>query len=594
MPDIWIQVENHPWDSARSGFDRMMGMHLPPDAHGRFMPVHGEALILRRMTPNWANYADVKVNPWDINEPDPTVVGTIPGPTLECNVGEAMTVHFKNMDTRGGWDAANRTHSLHPHGITFHARYDGAYPLSPPDPDQPVGGEAGWTGPFKQSDRVPPLGTFTYHWDTHHWPTTAGVWLYHDHSICDARNVRLGAIGFIVIHNPADPDDVVIADTDTADLPGGTRNGSPIIPGLHLLADKVALGADSLERVGPLIDVRHPPGPDPEPHPMDPMEAGKAEKRTKRSPAAAIDLRHLASRIPVSALGANQVGLAIDKGAIIGFLLPRYRTPPTRAQYLMLLHDLNGVGFCINGRIFLGNTPTVLAGPSTVMRFGVVGMGDMFHTFHLHGHRWTIPGPDGITPSAIQGSAQVTAVSQFEDTRIFGPANSFSFTVRQGSFMGANPDTQPVPNSTAHLPGSIGEWHMHCHVLTHMETGMMGSLLIRQGGEVAGALPHGQPCPPEPTGPTTGATHTINIVDLGAAPFGAFQPSNITIAAGDTVVWHNTSAGQPHTASKDGGGFDTGVLSPGASSAPVPFPAMGTIPYHCNVHPGMHATITVM
>ena len=69
-----------------------------------------------------------------------------------------------------------------------------------------------FTGTLKQGDRVPPGGTFDYHWNTLGWPTTAGVWLYHDHSICDAENVGLGAIGIIVIHNPADPEDVLAPD----------------------------------------------------------------------------------------------------------------------------------------------------------------------------------------------------------------------------------------------------------------------------------------------------------------------------------------------------------------------------------------------
>jgi hypothetical protein len=35
---------------------------------------------------------------------------------------------------------------------------------------------------------------------------------------------------------------------------------------------------------------------------------------------------------------------------------------------------------------------------------------------------------------------------------------------------------------------------MHCHALAHMMTGMMGSLLIVAGGELALALPVGVPC----------------------------------------------------------------------------------------------------
>jgi hypothetical protein len=62
-------------------------------------------------------------------------------------------------------------------------------------PSQPVGAEAAeWTSigvsGFKKGDRVPPGGTFTYTWQTFGWPTTAGVWLYHDHSICEMENVR--------------------------------------------------------------------------------------------------------------------------------------------------------------------------------------------------------------------------------------------------------------------------------------------------------------------------------------------------------------------------------------------------------------------
>ena len=93
------------------------------------------------------------------------------------------------------------------------------------------------TGQFKQGDRVPPGGTFTYRWNTIGWPTTAGVWLYHDHSVNDMDNVELGAIGMIVIHNAADQQDVDIrlptatdpTAYDPALMPGGSPAGSPIV-----------------------------------------------------------------------------------------------------------------------------------------------------------------------------------------------------------------------------------------------------------------------------------------------------------------------------------------------------------------------------
>jgi hypothetical protein len=64
------------------------------------------------------------------------------------------------------------------------------------------------------------------------WPTTSGVWLYHDHSICDMDNVSLGAIGIIVIHNPDDLEqEVDIRKPNAPDaldstfLPGGSAVG---------------------------------------------------------------------------------------------------------------------------------------------------------------------------------------------------------------------------------------------------------------------------------------------------------------------------------------------------------------------------------
>jgi hypothetical protein len=114
--EYWLQLENRPWDLVPGHADRMTGHHFPhvpvtitspitgvtrtPNMH---KPIGQDALILRRYTPNWAAPEDRKVNPWDLNEPDPTDTGTmdtIPGPTIECNVGDSVTVHFRNLDSR--------------------------------------------------------------------------------------------------------------------------------------------------------------------------------------------------------------------------------------------------------------------------------------------------------------------------------------------------------------------------------------------------------------------------------------------------------------------------------------------------------------
>jgi hypothetical protein len=114
--EYWLQLENRPWDLVPGHANRMTGHHLQHVPVTITSPITGvtrtptmrkpigqDALILRRYTPNWAAPDDRKVNPWDLNEPDPTdigTIGTIPGPTIECNLGDSVTVHFRNLDTR--------------------------------------------------------------------------------------------------------------------------------------------------------------------------------------------------------------------------------------------------------------------------------------------------------------------------------------------------------------------------------------------------------------------------------------------------------------------------------------------------------------
>jgi plastocyanin len=399
-------------------------------------------------------------------------------------------------------------------------------------------------------------------------------------------NVNQGAIGLMVVHNPSDPDDMTIADTDTSELPGGSFNGSPIHSWLLPFTAAATVNRADLEGLGG--EVIHLPHHDAKPPPGAPGENDHEGQDGD-------EIKVGEQLVTIPAGLAIQPGSVMfagthDLSSLIGLLFPRYRTPPSRAQYLLLFHELSGVpGMCINGRVFLGNTPTVVGGPQTTMRFGVVGMGDFFHTFHLHGHRWTLNGPDGTDVGSIQNSAQVRAVSQFEDTRTFGPANSFAFTIHEGtSFMGAPPE--PAAGATG--PGSLGEWHMHCHVLGHMMGGMMGSLLIVQGGEFAGRLPRGTteatstPVPP-------GTVHEVSIHNF------AFDPTPLPVRMGDIVRWTNNDS-DTHTVTSDPGSpqlLNSEFLaptSPGpAGQYQVTITAMGEINYHCNVHTEMHGKIQV-
>jgi plastocyanin/FtsP/CotA-like multicopper oxidase with cupredoxin domain len=636
--DYWIQIENHAWDTVPwerygpgvFGTDRMTGKQFPRGASPAtlispetlvtrnvymHLPLTEDALILRRYTANWAKPDDRKVNPWDLNEPDPTdngTMGTIPGPVIECNAGtrDTVVVHFRNKDFRKNKSVKARAHSLHPHGFVFKPTSDGAYPLTPPDPApiNAVGPEAalwaqvGVTGPNKQGDRVPPGGTFTYTWETLGWPSTAGVWLYHDHSICDMENVEAGAIGIIVIHNvPADTNnDFLIT---PADLPNGTFTDSPVsitcFP-FDFEVERVGILPHDLSGLG--LTEGLSPGMGGMPGMSGMPGAAPRAKAVKSS-------RGGGNPKPGANVGPPVLERLIQRGDLLleanadfsifrRYCIRNYRNPPSQALYLLLFHSLDkgppGQMY-INGRTFLGNTPTLIAGTSTKMRFGVVGMGSDFHTFHIHGHRWIIPGPHGNNPGAIQGSPLDTPVSQFEDTRTFGPANSFVFTLDEklGSFMRAGGNLSS--------DDAKGEWHMHCHVLGHMMMGMMGSLLVIGGGEIAGNLPKGEECPADIQGGGGGLV-PVSIKSI------TFDPPSIMINKGDKVRWTNTVA-VPHTVSSNKSAGQAFTCAPVSAevfdSGATPmnlndtfehvFNTAGTFAYHCEVHGcTMPGNVTVM
>jgi FtsP/CotA-like multicopper oxidase with cupredoxin domain len=82
-----------------------------------------------------------------------------------------------------------------------------------------------------------------------------------------------------------------------------------------------------------------------------------------------------------------------------------------------------------------------------LIEFDVIGFGNDFHTFHLHGHNWA----DNRT-GILAGLGDQTRVI---DNRTVGPADTFGFVVRAGEEVGT------------------GDWMLHCHVQNHSDTGMM-------------------------------------------------------------------------------------------------------------------------
>ena len=89
----------------------------------------------------------------------------------------------------------------------------------------------------------------------------------------------------------------------------------------------------------------------------------------------------------------------------------------------------------IDGKAFIGNTPTFHAKVGDRVEWDVIALGDMFHTFHVHGHRWR------------------DAAGANVDTQALGPGDSYRIRW-----------TEDAP----------GTWYYHCHVESHQMNGMIG------------------------------------------------------------------------------------------------------------------------
>jgi FtsP/CotA-like multicopper oxidase with cupredoxin domain len=116
----------------------------------------------------------------------------------------------------------------------------------------------------------------------------------------------------------------------------------------------------------------------------------------------------------------------------LSILAPGEKAPDR--EFVVYLESQQGF-MTINGRAFVGNTPVFRARVGETVQWDVLSLGDDFHTFHVHGHRWQTP--DGAV----------------RDTQVIGPAESYKIRWREDA---------------------AGTWLYHCHVESHMMNGMIG------------------------------------------------------------------------------------------------------------------------
>jgi plastocyanin len=71
----------------------------------------------------------------------------------------------------------------------------------------------------------------------------------------------------------------------------------------------------------------------------------------------------------------------------------------------------------------------------------------------------------------------------------------------------------------------------------------------------------------------------------------AFAPAADTARVGHAITFRNLDL-VPHSATADGGGFESGSIAAGGDWRFVPR-RKGVVTYHCRFHPTMHGTLVI-
>src|SRR6185369_4837290 len=125
--------------------------------------------------------------------------------------------------------------------------------------------------------------------------------------------------------------------------------------------------------------------------------------------------------------------------------------------------------FCLNGRAYVGNTPTIVADAGERLRWYVfnLDLGGIWHNFHPHSTRWQLPAPQG-------GASDVHSLSPVES---FVTDTEAPPALRLPCIL---EELQCDPPPDACRVRIKGDFLFHCHIEEHMMQGLAGLLRSRE------------------------------------------------------------------------------------------------------------------
>lgn len=452
----------------------------------------------------------------DLNEP--VFSRRVPGTVIYARPGQRLRIHV--------WNCDEEPHSLHMHGLRYGIDSDGSWPL---------GTEIAHHG--GRSDAICTDGSWTYTFEI--TEDMVGAWPFHDHTHHHHTAIDQGLFGGLVVmpceergprpiklpkgwpwklyRTVAEAQGALpVVDRAIKPLEEAGRDGPHELPaevhvrrlqpdvrrllegGLHFLEEHTMR---ELALTGQRISTEHVPvffHVMSSKHATPVFDSGDLEELSgtfEFTFAAAGDHDYFCQHHPVMTGtvhvvpgGPASVTVNIVDGPPMGFSPADANIGvggTVRWENLSMFHhtvtSVEGASrmtHCINGRGFVGNSPTIVAPSGQRIRWHVFNLdtSEAWHNFHPHSMRWKFGG-DAL------------------DVRSLSPAESFSAETQippvllLDEKMVEMQDPQARPKD-ATLHRLKGDFMFHCHVHHHMMNGMVGLIRAKQSLWLTPALAH--------------------------------------------------------------------------------------------------------
>jgi FtsP/CotA-like multicopper oxidase with cupredoxin domain len=356
----------------------------------------------------------------DVNEP--SWDRRVPGCVLFADVGDDLAIHVRNADP-------DYCHSFHLHGLRYGIDSDGAWPLGLSSADG------------RRSDQILPGQHWTYRFRV--TDETIGVWAFHDHFQSVQRWANRGLFGALIVRDPA------------------ARPVDHEIPlFVHQLAGDVALDGFESPTLANGQTYAHTFGTTQTTYPYHCKIHGVTMAGTVQVVAGAATS---ASVVIIDNAFTPATVQVAPGGTVTWFNSGMH-------EHIVFAEGGGGSAFCLNGRSYVGNTPTIVADAGQRLRWYLLNLDltGVWHNVHTHAGRWRIPSPPGRSI----------------DVHPLSPTEGFVI------------DTE-VPRPLLFMPGELGglqEHHpehacrvsirgdflFHCHIEEHMMQGLAGLVRARQ------------------------------------------------------------------------------------------------------------------